>query len=391
MIYNFDGYRLDMSAHVLTGDAGDIHVEPQVFDLLALLVRNAPNLVSYDEMIEEIWDGRIVSDATVAARVSAARAAVGDDGKRQAVIRTHPKRGVQLVVPVSEAGTVSSAPPAPALSQRIGYTTSKDGTAIAWAETGEGPPLLRGGHWLSHLEHDWKSPVYAPLLERLAQGRRLIRYDPRGTGLSERSMNGGTFENFVDDMEAVADAAGLERFSIYAISQSVPIALAFAARHPDRVNRMILNNGLVRGELARGESEKLEAMLAMIRAGWGVPGSSFMQAMATVFMPFSTREELESLVETQLVSATPEMAAELRRRIAEIDVTDILDKVVCPVLVTHATGDAVQSPEQSKLIAAHVADARLSFVDSPNHVISRSDPVWEPCVQSFEEFLAEEG
>jgi DNA-binding winged helix-turn-helix (wHTH) protein len=273
MIFSFGGYRLDTGAHVLMGDGGEVHLEPQVFDLLTLLVTRAPDLVSYDEMIAEIWGGRIVSDATVAARVSAARAAVGDDGKRQAVIRTHPKRGVQLVASVSEEGSAPPPPPVPALNQKIAYTTSSDGTAIAWAETGEGPPLLRGGHWLNHLENDWKSPVFGPLLERLARGRRLIRYDPRGTGMSERSLNGGAFEDFVDDMEAVADAAGLERFAIYAISQSVPIAIAFAARHPDRVSRMILNNGLVRGELARGETEKLEAMLAMIRAGWGVPGS----------------------------------------------------------------------------------------------------------------------
>jgi pimeloyl-ACP methyl ester carboxylesterase/DNA-binding winged helix-turn-helix (wHTH) protein len=391
MIFSFGGYRLDTGAHVLMGDGGEVHLEPQVFDLLTLLVTRAPDLVSYDEMIAEIWGGRIVSDATVAARVSAARAAVGDDGKRQAVIRTHPKRGVQLVASVSEEGSAPPPPPVPALNQKIAYTTSSDGTAIAWAETGEGPPLLRGGHWLNHLENDWKSPVFGPLLERLARGRRLIRYDPRGTGMSERSLNGGAFEDFVDDMEAVADAAGLERFAIYAISQSVPIAIAFAARHPDRVSRMILNNGLVRGELARGETEKLEAMLAMIRAGWGVPGSSFMQAMATVFMPLSSRAELESLVETQLVSATPDTAAELRRRIAEIDVTAILGKVVCPLLVTHATGDAVQSPEQSKLIAAHALNARLDFVESPNHVVCRSDPIWEPCVRSFEDFLAEDG
>lgn len=391
MIYSFGSHILDTGAHVLISDDAEVHVEPQVFDLLALLVKRAPELVSYDDMIAEIWGGRIVSDATLAARISAARAAVGDDGKRQSVIRTHAKRGVQMVVPVAagSGGGRAQAAASPAVHQRIGYTSSADGTAIAWAETGEGPPLLRGAHWLNHLEYDWKSPVFGPLLDRLGRGRRLIRYDPRGTGMSERSLNGGSFENFVDDMEAVADAAGLERFSIYAISQSVPIAIAFAVRHPERVSRMILNNGLVRGELARGETDRLEAMLAMIRAGWGVPGSSFMQAMATVFMPLSTREELESLVQTQLVSASPDMAAELRRRIAEIDVSGILDKVVCPLLVTHASGDAVQSPEQSKLIAARARDARLTFADSPNHVICPSDPVWESCVASFENFLNE--
>jgi DNA-binding winged helix-turn-helix (wHTH) protein/alpha-beta hydrolase superfamily lysophospholipase len=393
MIYSIAEYRLDTGSHGLSRAGQDIHVEPQVFDLLVLLAKRAPDMVSYDDLVAEIWGGRIVSDATIAARISAARTALGDDGKRQAMIRTHARRGIQLVVPVVRTG--DDAPPAMvdaaqnARSQIIRCARSADGTSIAWAEIGEGPPLLRGGHWMSHLEHDWNSPVFGPLLDRLARGRRLIRYDPRGTGMSERSLNGAGFEQLVDDMEAVADGAGLDRFAIYAISQSVPVALAFAARHPGRVSRMILNNGLVRGELARGETERTEAMIAMIRAGWGIPGSSFMQAVATVFMPLSTREELESLVQTQVSSATPDVAADLRRLIAEIDVTGFLDKVVCPVLITHSTGDAVQSPEQSKIIAAHVRDARLSFVETSNHVVAPSDPVWEPCLQSFEAFLNE--
>lgn len=393
MIFRIADYRLDTGSHGLSRAGQDIHVEPQVFDLIALLAARAPDMVSYDDLVADIWDGRIVSDATIAARISAARTALGDDGNRQAMIRTHARRGIQLVVPVLKDGEdMSRRAPAvshPAHRQTIRYARSADGTGIAWAEVGEGPPLLRGGHWMSHLEHDWTSPVFGPLLDRLAQGRRLVRYDPRGTGLSERSLNGAGFEQLVDDMEAVADAAGLDRFAIYAISQSVPVALAFAARHPERVSRMILNNGLVRGELARGETERTEALIAMIRAGWGIPSSGFMQAVATVFLPLGTREELESLVQTQACSATPEVAADLRRLIATIDVTGILDKVACPVLVTHSASDAVQSPEQSKIIAAHVRDARLSFVETPNHVVAPSDPVWESCVQSFEAFLDE--
>jgi pimeloyl-ACP methyl ester carboxylesterase len=399
MIYRIAEYRLDLGAHRLSRAGRDIHVEPQVCDLIALLAARAPDMVGYEDLVAEIWQGRIVSDATIAARISAARTALGDDGKQQAVIRTHMRRGIQLVVPVvpERGGAVPDAPdPAPdpardAQGQTLRYARSADGTGIAYAEVGEGPALLRGGHWMSHLEQDWTSPVFGPLLDRLAQHRRLIRYDPRGTGLSERSLNGAGLEQLVDDMEAVADSAGLDRFAIYALSQSVPVALAFAARHPDRVSRMILSNGFVQGELARGEIDRTDALVAMIRAGWGIPGSGFMQAVATVFMPRSTRQELESLVQTQLASATPDVAADLRRMIAGIDVTGILDKVVCPVLVSHATGDAVQSPEQSKIIAAQVREARLCFWDTPNHVVPPNDPVWEACLQAFERFLDEEG
>lgn len=397
MIFRFGTSELDPDRHRLCTDGTEIHAEPQVFALLALLLERAPDLVSYDALIAGIWQGRAVSDATVAARISAARKAVGDDGRAQAIIRTVPRCGVQMAVPVSrvepEARPPLAAPatgPAP-IKQVIRYARSRDGAAIAWAETGAGPPLLRGGHWLSHLEHDWQSPVWRPLLERLSRGRRLIRYDPRGTGLSDRDLGSAALPEFVDDMAAVADAAGLARFPIYAISQSVPVALSFAARHPDRVTRMILLNGLVRGSTARGDKATTDTMVAMIRSGWGVAGSPFMRAVATLFMPRATTEELDAQVRMQAVSATPETAAEIRRRVGDIDVSDILHKVRAPALVMHSAGDAVQSPEQSRLIAASLPDAEFSLCDSPNHMVVPSDPIWAPCMDAFDRFLAQGG
>ncbi len=393
MRYEFANCALETQAHSLTRDGAEVHVEPQVFDLIACLVRARGALVTYDDLMAEVWNNRIVSDSAMAARISAARSALGDSGKRQAVIRTIPRRGLQIAVPVAV-----SAPPAPpasqpgpaapsTLRQTIRYTTSRDGTGVAWAETGAGPPVLRGGHWLSHLEHDWTSVVWRPLLERLSRGRRLLRYDPRGTGLSDRQMNGATVEQLADDMEAVADAAGLERFPIYATSQSVPAALTLAARRPERISRLLLLNGVVQGSTARGEAEKTETMVGMIRSGWGIPGSPFMRAVATVFMPLATPEEVQSLVDIQVVSATPEVAAELRRIIGDIDVRACLDKVECPVLVMHFSGDQIQSPDQSRYLARALKDAEFHMWDSPNHVVVPSDPIWSDLMDTFDRFL----
>ena len=415
MRYRIGPCEIDLAAHILRRDGAEVHVEPQVFALLACLARAGGDLVSYDALMEEVWGGRIVSDATVAARISAARAALGDDGKRQAILRTVPRRGVQLRAALvaqeprdgdkspkappdapsdapSDAGLgADAAAPAPALSRQIiRYTTSRDGTGIAWAECGAGPPLLRGGHWMSHLEHDWTSPVWRPLLDHLSNGRRLIRYDPRGTGLSDRSLNGAGVRQLVDDLEAVADAAGLDRFPIYATSQSVPVALAFAARHPDRVSRMVLLNGLVRGSTARGDATATETMVGMSRSGWALPGSPFMRAVATVFMPLSTPEEVDSLVEMQAASAAPDIAAAIRRMIGEIDVSDVLSKVVCPALVMHFDGDQVQAPAQSKLMARRLQDAQFQSFASPNHVLVPSDPVWPACLAAIDAFLDRE-
>jgi pimeloyl-ACP methyl ester carboxylesterase len=373
---------------VLRRDGKDVHVEPQVFQLIACLVRAEGRLVTYDELMADVWGGRIVSDATVAARVSAARTAVGDDGKRQAVIRTVHRRGLQLST--ETRANVADEPSGFARRQVIRLTTSRDGTGIAWAETGGGPPLLRGGHWLGHLEHDWSSPVWRPLLDHLASRHRLVRYDPRGTGLSERRLNGATVEDLADDMEAAADAAELERFPILAMSQSVPAGLVLAARHPARVSRLILVNGLVQGSTARGEAEATDTMVGMIRSGWGVPGSAFMRAIATVFMPHATPVEVESLVEMQALSTTPDLAAGIRQIIGEIDVRHCLENIECPALVMHCSGDQVQSPEQSKLIARALRQAEFHLLDSPNHVVVPSEPSWSALLERIDRFLAQD-
>jgi pimeloyl-ACP methyl ester carboxylesterase/DNA-binding winged helix-turn-helix (wHTH) protein len=389
----FSDCEIDLERHTLSRQGREVHVEPQVFDLIACVAKAGGALVTYDELIAEIWAGRIVSDATVAARISAARSAIGDDGKRQEVIRTIPRRGIQMVADVTELlKDVTSAEqdfqPNTRQRQSIRYTQSKDGIGIAWAKSGEGTPLLRAGHWMSHLEHDWTSTVWQPLLNRLSSNYSLVRYDPRGTGLSDRTLNSATVEELTDDLEAVADAAGLDKFPIFASSQSVPVALTFAARHPQRVTRLVLLNGLVKGSTARGEVDRTEALLAMIRTGWGEPQSAFMRALSTVFVPNATREEIESLMEMQAVSATGEIAAQLRQTIGAIDVSNYLSQVVCPTLIIHAKGDQVQSAEESRRLARALQDAEFVTLNSDNHILVPSDPTWVESLELIERFLS---
>ena len=198
MRYAFAECELDLGAHVLSRAGAAVHVEPQVFDLIACLLRADGGLVSYDDLIAQVWGGRIVSDATMAARISAARAAVGDDGKRQAVIRTVPRRGVQMAVPVVAAnGAGPVARPAADLVQEVRIATSADGSGIAWSSIGAGPPLLRAGHWMTHLERDLDSLIWRPWIEALGRGRRLIRYDPRGTRVSDRTCGPRSLDSSV--------------------------------------------------------------------------------------------------------------------------------------------------------------------------------------------------
>ncbi len=393
MRYRFANCVLDTDRRGLLRDGEAVSVEPQVFDLLELLAQNAGAMVSKDQMVEVVWGGRIVSEATISARINAARRAVGDTGKAQAVIRTVPRRGFEMVAAVIAEG--SGAGPAPQaasdIPQTIRYTTSKDGTSIAYGVSGSGPPLMRAGHFLTHLEVDWRQSVFRPFLQTLSRAHRLVRYDMRGMGLSQPDAEELTIERYIEDMLAVADAAGLERFPILGISQGVPIAVKFAAEFPERVSRLVLYGGFAQGRALRDGGmrvEEAEAMKAMIRAGWGKPGSAFVSAFTAVFCPDATKAERDSLVETQQASATPEMALKIRTALDHLDVSDALAKIVAPTLVVHASNDAVNPMSQARYLAAHIAGAELRVLESNNHLFVPSCPATDELLAVCLEFLA---
>ncbi|MCC6006674.1 MAG: winged helix-turn-helix domain-containing protein, partial [Rhodobacteraceae bacterium] len=221
MKYRFGACTLCPDSHTLEVEGATVHVEPQVFDILLLLVRHADRLVSHDQLMSEVWGGRIVSDVTVSARISAARAAIGDDGRRQEWIRTVPRRGFRFVGEVERIGpepSANAAQPADA-RQRIGMWRSRDGVRLAYARSGSGPPLVRAGHWLTHLEHDWHSPIWRPILDEMGRSFTLWRHDQRGNGLSAHDVDDLSLDAAVADLSAVVTAAGLDRFVLYGISQ----------------------------------------------------------------------------------------------------------------------------------------------------------------------------
>ncbi|MBW8635604.1 alpha/beta hydrolase [Hoeflea sp. WL0058] len=389
MKYSFADCVLDAESYSLARNGQPVAVEPQVFDLLLLLARNAGRLVTKDQIIAEIWNGRIVSEATISARVNAARKAVGDTGKEQKVIRTVTRRGLEMIVPVTTDAEERPVPSSKA-PQTVRFTRSSDGTRIAYAASGSGPPLLRAGHFLTHLEKDWRSPVWRPYIEALGARHTLIRYDQRGTGLSDDRLGDISVESYASDLLAVADAAGLERFPIVASSQGAPAAIRAAATHPDRISRMVLYGGFAQGRAHRdpdfGEAET-DALLTMIRSGWGNPKSAFMTAFTTLFCPGASRAELDNLVEIQLASASPENAARIRVEIDHIDVSNDLEKVRAPTLVIHASNDSVHPVSQGRLIAAAIEDAEFLQVESDNHIYLPSDPAWKTIVDAQLEFL----
>ncbi|MGC9370281.1 MAG: alpha/beta fold hydrolase [Paracoccaceae bacterium] len=395
MPFRFASCSLDPERHEFRRADELVRLEPQVFDLLFALVQSHGDLVSRERLIETVWRGVNVSDATISARINAARAAVGDTGKDQRIIRTVPRRGYQLAVPVEADADADQGGAAhtPEARQVVRFTHSADGLRIAYARSGSGPPLVRVGHWLTHLELDWHSPVWRPLLDVLGARHTLYRYDQRGTGLSGRKAGGMRLEDFVADLKAVADAAGLDRFPIFAASQASPVALRFAAEHPDRVSRIILLGAYAEGRAFRAPSPNEadeETVLALIRSGWGRRGSPFVRAFSSLFMPDATTEQIRHFVQVQLESASPETAVLLRQAVDRFSVTDILAQVRAPVLVIHARGDVIHPISQGRLLASELPDARFVMLDSDNHVPLPQHQSWPEMVEEINAFLDED-
>lgn len=391
MRYRFGPFELAEESRELLAEGQPRAIEPQVFDLLCTLLRARDRVVTQDELIATVWSRRIVSDAAISARISAARAALGDDGKRQQWIRTIPRRGFRFVGPVE---TSAASPPQPARlsSQRVAFCRSVDGTRIAYAASGSGYPLVKTGHWLTHLEHDWNSPIWRPLLDRLGESFQLVRYDQRGNGLSDWHIAGLSLDCLVDDLEAVVDAAHLERFALYGTSQGAPIAVAFANRHPGRLSHLILHGGFEKGRLVRtSESERAqaEAILTLMRHGWGKPGSAFIDAFAALFIPDGNRQQIESLVELQSQTTSPENAVALRTAVDRLDVSDLLETLDVPTLVLHSRDDAVQPLEQGRQLASRIAGAEFALLESRNHIVLPQEKAWPILFERLERFILE--
>jgi len=248
---------------------------------------------------------------------------------------------------------------------------------------------VRAGHWLTHLEHDWQSPVWRPLLDAFSRHFTLWRYDQRGNGLSDHAADDLSLEASVSDLVAVTDAAALDRFALYGTSQGAPVAIEYALRYPERVTQLILHGGFERGRRLRdsdGGAAMSQAMVTMIREGWGKPGSAFMRAFASIFIPEATTEQRDSLADLQRLCTDAETAARLRWAIDGYSVAGRLGDVRVPTLVLHARHDAVHPFEQGLVLASGIPGAEFVQLDSANHVILPEEPAWETLFDSIRRF-----
>jgi pimeloyl-ACP methyl ester carboxylesterase/DNA-binding CsgD family transcriptional regulator len=275
--------------------------------------------------------------------------------------------------------------------QQIRFRRTADNVQIAYASVGHGPPLIKAANWLSHLEHDLHSPVWRHMVSELSSQHTLVRYDERGCGLSDWNIGEMSFEAWVSDLEAVVEASGAKRFPLLGISQGAPIAVAYAARHPERVSHLILHGGFARGRLKRGLGpefhEEANTMVKLAELGWGKENPAFRQFFTSQMIPGGTSEQHRWFNELARISATPANAGRFMRAFNEIDVVAELPLVQCPTLVLHATRDARVPFSEGRLMAGLIPDARFVPLDSENHLLLEDEPAWRSWVEEFRAFL----
>lgn len=391
MVFVFGDCELDLSRFELRRGGAVQPVEPQVFDVLAVLLRERHRVVMKEELLDTVWGDRFVSESTLASRLKAARRAIGDDGQAQRLIRTVHGRGYQFVGEVTESATPQPPPSSSPPPQRIKFCTVEDGTRLAYATMGSGPPLVKAANWLSHLDYDWQSPVWRHWLVELAGRFTLLRYDERGCGLSDWEVPRFSFDAWIEDLEAVVDAAGFDRFPLLGISQGAPVAVAYAVRHPERVSHLVLLGGFAKGWRKRAQTsedlELAEARVEMARLAWGRPDSTYRQVFIAELLPEATQEEWRVFDELQRRSTSAENAWRFLNEFADIDVVGLARKVTTPTLILCARREPANMFEQSRQLASLIPGSRLVPLDSANHLLPEYDPAWRHFLAEVDGFL----
>jgi pimeloyl-ACP methyl ester carboxylesterase/DNA-binding winged helix-turn-helix (wHTH) protein len=389
--YRFGPFRLDLRERQLSRGSEVIPLRGKVFDTLSVLVENAGRLVTKQELLDAVWPETAVEENNLNHNVAVLRKALGEKTTGQQYIETVPKVGYRFAAPVDVGSKVGSAVPLEAkVRQEIRYCTTCDGVRLAYASIGSGPPLVKASNWLTHLDFEWGSPIWRHWLAALSLHHRVIRYDERGNGMSQRDVADVGFDTWVRDLETIVDAAGLDRFPLLGISRGGSIAIAYAVKHPERVSHLVLYGAFAAGLNHVGTPQQKEARRAVIslaRLGWGLKNPAFYKMFTCQFVPEATPEHERWFDELQRVSTSPENAARLMERDDEIDVRSLLPQVRVPTLVMHCDRDHAVPAKCGQLLAAEIPGARYVSLPSANHLILETEPAWPLFLEELGLFL----
>ena len=390
-VYRIGDYELDISRVELREKGEQLPIPPLVFKVLKYLIEHRDRVVPKGELLDELWGHRFVSESALTTRVKVARKLLGDDGQSQRMIRTVHGRGYQFVGPLEdtvEAEVVSQRVPPVAVQ----FAAARGGVRLAIGSTGSGPPLLKVANWMTHVNKDADSPIWGHWVRDLSLHHQFIRYDARGCGLSGRDLAGialNDLDLWVEDIECVADLLGLERFALMGLSQGGPAAIAFAARHPNRVSHLILHGTYAQGMNKRGDPRQVaqaSLQVALAKFGWASEDSRFLELFTKQFIPDGGQRERSWLNELQKTSCTGQTAAQLEAAMHDADVRELAGSLSVPALVTHCIDDVGAPFEQGRLLASLIPNATFLPLQCANHILLERDAAWPEFVAAVDQF-----
>ena len=266
------------------------------------------------------------------------------------------------------------------LPDTVRFATSPCNKRIAWAVSGNGPPLVKASNWLTHLEYDRESPVWKHWVQFLSGKFTYYRYDERGNGLSERKVEELSADKWLPDLELVVRAAKPDKpFVLLGISQGAGTAVSYAVEHPDDVSHLVIYGGYLKGWMHRDADERRrrEAVAELAELGWGKPDPVFRRLYTSMFMPGGSEQQLEWFDKLCARSTSPANAARLMRSQGRADFSELAEKVTVPTLVMHARDDAIVPMAEGVEIASKIAGSQFVELDSRNHILLPDEPAWE--------------
>lgn len=277
----------------------------------------------------------------------------------------------------------------------IRFVTSSDGVQIATARYGRGPLVLKAATWLTHIDRVAPGSIQQALIDEFSAAHTYVEYDTRGCGLSQRRVDDLSFESWVRDLEAVADAHGRdEPFTLLGFTCGAGVAVEYAARHPERVSRLILFGGFATSYYSTSHPDPAvrregDLMLELAAVGWGSSSPAFRQVFVSRFLPEASPAQWSAFDQLQRETCSPDVAARYLQSLYGINVKAAAQRVRCPALLLHPKGDQMVPFEQGRRLASLVPGARFVPLEGRNHIPLPTEPAFAAFLREVRDFLGE--
>jgi pimeloyl-ACP methyl ester carboxylesterase len=370
MIFRFDHFEVNSTSFEVWRDETRLEAQPQVIELLIMLIENRDRVVSREEIFDQIWKNRVVSDTTLSSRIKSLRKLLGDDGVQQKFIRTIHGRGFRFHAEVvetrgSQSESAGDQQPSTAFKLPKTHYARSGNVHIAYQQFGSGPlNLIFVPGFVSNIDNYWAEPGFADWLNGIGRLARVVIFDKRGTGLSDTVAELPDLGIRMDDVRAVMDAVKLDKAFIMGISEGGSLASLFAAMHPDRCNGLILYGAFAKFTSWFATREELLGLFDYIEADWGSGKSipKFAPSMA------EDPDFTEWWGKFERLGATPGAAIALMEMNSQIDITDILPSIHVPALVIHRAEDLLIDVEAGRLLGSAISGAQYIELPGVDHL-----------------------